>query len=700
MKIKQLLQQAKAGFKTLSVGTEYQQKALKYLKKWLTDDQYQAYQPQIKHLIEAEHWNYLLDSFYQVIPFGTGGKRGEVGIGPNRINVWNIRASAQGHAQYLLKKYGKEVKERGIVLTYDVREFFDDKYFDTSLPNPVRNMTCKDLAWAAAEVYTANGIKVYTFNSFRSTPELSFAIRHLEAVAGVMFSASHNPPKHNGMKVYNESGGQLIPPHDEELVTEVTENVAKIKTNQFDQAKNRGLIKIVGQKVDEAYWQTCIKLSLSKDRDLKIVYTPLHGCGSNSVFPVLKKLGFDISMDPKTKYPNGKFENVTFNIPNPEVEQSFYTVLEYVKKVEADLILSSDPDADRIGIMVKDHNAWHFINGQEIAAILTHYAIKKMKPSFNGRGTVIKTQVTTNLLEKICAKNDVNLIGDLLVGFKYIGDEMNKLEKEGKLDEFIIACEESHGYLASNYARDKDAAVGAIWLSELTARLKKENKTLLDYLNQIYADYGYFRNYLTEIRLPGAEGRDKILSILDQLRSNQPSSFSQFEVTKIEDWRERKPIVSETDYNAKNGLVFHFKPVDSTSVIRATIRPSGTEPKVKMYFEIGSSSFELAEIQEVRAQTEKILKELEKAFMKACYQLIDIEFPDRGFLLFWQLPVQLKLHYFEIEEEICQLKSVEPNKRKAALAKLLKFLGSDPIEKVDSAFIEKYNQSIRDYLEL
>ncbi len=700
MKHEKLLNQAKQGFSNLDVGEKYQQKALKNLKKWLIDPQYKDYQPQIEHLITAKHWDYLLDSFYQVMPFGTGGKRGEVGVGPNRINEWNIRASAQGHAQYLLTKYGDEAKQRGIVLTYDVREFFGNKYFKEELPNPVRNLTCKDLAWAAAEVYTANGIKVYTFDSFRTTPELSFAIRELEAVAGDMFSASHNPPEHNGMKVYDEFGGQLIPPHDEELVTEVTENVSEIKTKSFDEAKDEELIRIVGAKIDQAYWDTCKELSLSDARDLKIVYTPLHGCGSTSVYPVLEQLGFDISMDPKTENPSGKFENVTFNIPNPEVEQSFDTVLEYAKEVNADLILNSDPDADRIGIMVKHNNNWHFINGQEIASILTHYATQKMKSEFEGKGTVIKTQVTTNLLQKICDKYDINLIGDLLVGFKYIGKEMNELEAKEKLNEFIVACEESHGYLAGSYARDKDAVVGAIWLSELAAKLKQKSKTLLDYLNQIYADYGYFRNYLTEIRLPGAEGRGKILSILEQLREDKPQKFGRFEVTKIEDWRDRTPIVSETDRQAKNGLIFRFKSVESTSVVRVTVRPSGTEPKVKMYFEIGSTPFELEQIEQVKEQIEDILKEIEKDFMKHCYELIDIDFPDRGFLLFWQLPVQIKMRYFEIEDQVAELRTLKQSDRKEALAELLDFLGSDPVDKVDLAFKDKYDQGIREYLEL
>ncbi|TXH07100.1 MAG: phospho-sugar mutase, partial [Candidatus Moraniibacteriota bacterium] len=234
MEVTRLLEKAKAGFNTVNVGATYKESAMVSLETWLTKLEFQKYQPQIEHMIESGYWDYLLDCFYQVIPFGTGGRRGEVGIGPNRINPWTIQASAQGHSQYLIKQYGEEAKKRGIVLAYDVRQFFTNKYFNDALDNPVRNLNCKDLALAAATVYSANGIKVFLFNSFRTTPELSFAIRYLKAVSGDMFSASHNPPEHNGKKIYDEFGGQLIAPFDEQLVNEVTQNVVNINTISID----------------------------------------------------------------------------------------------------------------------------------------------------------------------------------------------------------------------------------------------------------------------------------------------------------------------------------------------------------------------------------------------------------------------------------------------------------------------------------
>lgn len=695
------LAKVKKGFSSLKVGELYKVKATSFVKKWLTDKQFSDYVPQIKHIIENGYWDYLLDSFYQVIPFGTGGRRGEVGIGPNRINPWTIQASAQGHSQFLIKKYGNKAKTRGVVLAYDVRKFYSNKYFNNNLSNPVRNLDCKSLATAAAKVYAANGIKVYLFDDIRTTPELSFAVRYLGAVAGDMFSASHNPPEHNGKKVYDETGGQLIPPFDEELVTEVTEKVKKIFVTDFELAKKANLIQMIGEDVDKAYIKAASLNSLSKERNISIAYTPLHGCGNTSVIKVLTALGFKVSVDPMTGYPSGKFENVTFNIPNPEVEQSFDTPLRFARKVRADILLNSDPDADRIGIMVHDDKKWEFLNGNEIAVILGEYVVQKRNKVLRGKGVIIKTLVTTDLIKKICEKNNIHLIGDLLVGFKYVGDEMNKLEKHGEIDNFLFGCEESHGYVAGNYIREKDAVVPAIWLAELGAELKSKNKTLIDYLKLVYAKYGFFRNYLTEIRLPGAEGMSKISDIQSALRKSSPSKIGEFIVNKVEDCLGRIPIVSETDRSSKNVLIFNFKPVKGTSTIKVTVRPSGTEPKIKMYFEIGSLPFNVKKYQEIKQETEAILRNLEKVFMKYCYSLIGIDFPDRGFLLFWQLPVSSKLKYFEIEPSLAALKDLEnKDERKKKLSSLLDFLGSDPIEKVSKAFEAKYRQPLQAYLNI
>jgi phosphoglucomutase/phosphomannomutase len=700
-----LLAKATDGFKTLDVSQKYVDASLKWLDVWLSDQMFSEYVHQIQYLIENERWNFLLDAFYQVIPFGTGGRRGLVGIGPNRINTWTIQASAQGHSQYLIKMFGEEAKQQGIVLTYDVRKYAQKGIYDDAAPNPVMDLDGRQLAIAAAEVYTANQIKVYMYDETRSTPQLSFTIRHLKAVSGDMFSASHNLPTDNGKKVYDQHGGQLIPPDDQNLVDEVTQNVKEIKTLAFDTAKAQGLIEIVGKEIDEAYYAAVCPVSLSSERKLKIVYSPLHGTGLTSVYPVLKKLDFDVTLDPVTSGLSGAFENVTFNIPNPEVVESFDHSLPFARKLDADILLSTDPDADRIGVMVKHNGDWRFLSGNEIGIILSQYAISKYKSQ--GRllpdNVIIKTDVTTSLIQRIAAENGIRCIGDLLVGFKYIGDLMNKIEADKKIDYFIMGTEESHGYLMGNYARDKDAACAAIWLGEHAAELKNQGKTLLDDLADIYARYGYCHNYLTEIRLLGAKGMEQILMIMSHLRDTQIETIGDFTVEHKIDRRdgEPQPHLSRTDTSARNMLVYQLENTPDTTGLRVTVRPSGTEPKIKMYFEVFGKPFPLADIESEMAKVIKIRESLEKSFMQYCYKLLDVDFPDRGFLLFWQLPLDAKLKYFEIEEDITRLKNIsDDGERKEKLFKLLEFLGANPIQKIDKAFKKKFKMGIIEYLKI
>jgi phosphoglucomutase len=394
-----LLNKTKHGFNSLEVSEKYVNSALKWLATWLTDDAFKDYVPQIAYLIKMEKWNFLLDSFYQVIPFGTGGRRGLVGVGPNRINTWTIQASAQGHSQYLIRQYGQQAGQRGVVLAFDVRKYTQKEIYDETLANPVRNLDGRMLANAAAAVYAANEIKVYMFQNERSTPELSYAIRHLNAVSGDMFSASHNLPTDNGKKVYDQYGGQLIPPEDQLLVDEVTGNVTEIKVVDVDAAREKGMVELIDEQVDNAYYDAVRRVSLSDERKLKIVYSPLHGTGLTSVYPILKKLDFDITLDPQTSNMSGAFENVTFNIPNPEVVESFDSSLPFARKVDADILISTDPDADRIGVMINHKGSWQFLTGNEIGIILTNYAISKYrsKGRLNRNSVVIKTDVTTSL---------------------------------------------------------------------------------------------------------------------------------------------------------------------------------------------------------------------------------------------------------------------------------------------------------------
>jgi len=700
-----IIEKVRVGFKTLDVLVEHQIEALKWLEMWLTEDIFRDYVPQIKYLIESEKWDFLLDAFYQVIPFGTGGRRGLVGIGPNRINPWTIQASAQGHSQYLIKQYGEEAKKRGVVLAYDVRKYTQKGVYDDSLANPVMDLDGPELAKAAAVVYAANSIKVHVFDGARSTPELSFAIRHLNAVSGDMFSASHNLPTDNGKKVYDNFGGQLIPPYDQILVDEVTNNVAEIKIMDFDEAEDKGLVTYIDEDVDNAFIEAVCNMSLSDERGIKISYSPLHGTGLSSIYRALRELGFDVALDARTSNPSGDFENVTFNIPNPEVIESFETSIPFAEEIKADLIISSDPDADRIGVMARHNKSFEFIDGNEIGIMLTNYVVSKYRDKgiLNTNNIVIKTGVTSSLIEGIAQENKINCIADLLVGFKYIGDEMNKLEDDGRIDDFVIGAEESHGILTGIYCRDKDAAGAAVWIAELAAELKKDGKTLVDYLNEIYSKYGFCHNYLTEIRLLGAKGMEQIAVIMTHLRDNPVESFGEFVVAeKIDRWEGApQPHLSATDTASRNVLIFKIDSLEDTKSIKATVRPSGTEPKIKMYFEVYG---EPGDLKQIDAEKEKIIglrKRLERAFMLYCYRLLGVDFPERGFLLFWQLPLSDKLRYFVIEKEIINLKSIQDReKRKEELYKLLAFLGADPIEKVNDAFEEEYKKGINEYLEI
>ena len=700
-----LVEKAKNGFETLDLPEQFKNDALKQLEAWLTDEMFTDYVPQIGHLIESQQWDFLLDSFYQVIPFGTGGRRGLVGVGPNRINPWTIQASAQGHSQYLLKTHGESARQQGVVLAYDVRQFTDTTCYADDRPNPVRDLDCRQLAEAAARVYTANGIRIYLFESTRSTPELSFAIRHLEAVSGCMFSASHNLPTDNGKKVYDQFGGQLIAPHDQDLVDEVTGHVAAIQTLDLETATEKGLLQMIGEDVDRAYLEAVAGLQLSKARGVKILYSPLHGTGRTSVYPALKDMGFDIHLDPATANLSGAFENVTFNIPNPEVVQSFDTALPNADAIGADVIISTDPDADRIGIMVRHEGKWAFLNGNEIGIVLCEYAIGQYRQSsrLSADNVVIKTEVTTSLIDTIASENGIQCIGDLLVGFKYIGERMNRLEAEGRQGDFILGTEESHGFLMGNYARDKDAAGAAVWLAELTSQLKAEGRTLVDYLNGIYAKYGYCHNYLTEIRLLGAKGLGQIAAIMKHLRENEIPTVGDFRVAeKIDRWQgDPQPHLSTTDTSSRNVLILKLENLDETRSIRITVRPSGTEPKFKIYIEVLGRPFGPPAMGSVKGRIVEIQQQLERAFMSYCYGILGVDFPERGYLLFWQLPLDDKLKYFEVEEEVAALKGVaDAADRRKRLDGLLAFLGANPLQKADRAFAARYGSGIQEYLGL
>ncbi len=674
------LKNIEKGFAKLDISKKYQTAALKNIKKWLTDDTFANYQAQIYHLIKKGEFNLLLDSFYQVIPFGTGGRRGPVGVGTNRINPWTIMASAQGHAEYLIKNH-KDAKNRGIVVAYDVREYPDTGIYDNSITNPVKGLTSKQLASYASDVYTANGIKIYLFKEITTTPELSFAIRHLNAIAGVMISASHNPKEDNGKKVYSSDGGQLIPPHDELLA----DTVNAVKT--INDKENKSLLEKIGEDINKAYISETTKLSNYPDqRDINILFTPLHGVGASNVAKTLKQLGFKITIDEKTKTPDGGFPNVKFNIPNPEVPESFETC--YVDN-NADIILATDPDADRMGVSVKHKNKWHYLNGNQIGiiALASLLFANKEKKKLTKDSTVVKTLVTTSLLNKICEHYKVNIIDDLLVGFKYIAHEIAKLEKQGKPDAFIMGLEESHGFLTGNYCRDKDGVCACVILAELASFQKSQNKTLIDFLDEIYDTFGYADNMLSSIVLEGAMGMEQMQHLMDTLRKEKPTTVGKFKVDKVDDKWEGPKFLSETDKSSRNVIVLHFEPKDLES-LKLTIRPSGTQPATKMYFEaVGKKGTDKKKVINIR-------KQLRISFLSYVYDILDMDMPERGFLLSDLLPVPLKLQYFDIEKKLVEKKDKITEEE---ILELLKPLGKDPIEKIDDCFKAEHKVSFRKY---
>lgn len=537
--------------------------AFENIKKWLKSEEYAEFHSEIQALIESGNVNELNESFYKIIPFGTGGRRGKMGAGANRINSRSIAESAQGVAEYLVECFSpEEARARGVVITYDVRH------------------NSEKFAKTAAEVFVANGFKVYCYNGVRSTPQISFTIRHENAIAGAMISASHNPPSDNGIKVYWDTGGQVVPPHDGKIIDKVN-NVRRIEKYDFDQAVSQGKIVMLGKEVDEAYQSTVEKLSLSYARDVHIVFTPLHGCASTSFLPVLQRAGFNrlevvesqMSLDPE-------FSAVANHIPNPEVPLAMEVAMAQARASGADLVVAADPDADRIGVVSREslaNNNYIFLNGNQIGVLLFDYIVKQRKAAgaLPARGVLIKTIVTTDLLAKIAQANNLDVITDLPVGFKYITDAIdNRLAGR----EFVFGTEESHGYLYGDYARDKDGAIAALLICEYAAMLKKQGRTLFEQLEFIKKEYGYFRELLQAIYFSGMDGMDKMLKIMSELRADLPREIGGVPVVEMFD--QSKPYGGFLD----NALVFFL---NAEKTIRVVARPSGTEPKIKFYAAVG-----------------------------------------------------------------------------------------------------------------
>lgn len=546
------------------------------IKKWLVEPDYAEFQEEIVGLIKSEDVAELNDAFYKVIPFGTGGRRGKMGAGTNRINSRTIAESIRGFSEYLIETFGADdVAKRGVVIAYDIRH------------------NSERFAKISAEIFAANGLKVYFFGNFRSTPQLSFAIRHKKAAGGVMITASHNPPEDNAVKVYWEHGGQVVPPHDANIIEKVM-RAKEIKRRDFNKAVKEGLIIILDETDDNAYVEAVANLSLGDYRDVDIVFTPLHGCATTSFLPVLKRVGFKKIHEVKEQMsadPN--FSNAAKRVPNPEIPISLDLATAQAKKIKADLVVAADPDADRIGVVSResyDNDNYIFLNGNQIAALLFDYIInelkKKNRPADNY--VLVKTAVTTELLAKMARDNGIEVIGDVPVGCKYIADAAERLPAGKK---FLFGGEESHGYLYGDYARDKDGAIAALFICEYAALLKQQGRTLFEQLEEIKKEYGYYRELVQSIFYRGMDGMEKMRRIMEELRKNLPTKINGLEVESVFDQLNKTVVdprtgesVGKYDGFPDNALVFWL---DKEKTIRAVARPSGTEPKIKFYAAVG-----------------------------------------------------------------------------------------------------------------
>lgn len=537
--------------------------AAEHIKQWLADSKFAEYKAELEQLIREGKWEILEDSFFKVVPFGTGGRRGTVGIGSNRINRVTLGESAQSVAEYLLS-LGEETQQRGIVIAYDTR------------------LTSVEFSQFVAGVFAANGFKTYLFESFRTTPELSFAVRHLKAVAGIVISASHNPPSDNGFKVYWADGGQIVPPHDGKLM-EIAANISDIKRMNYEEAVTAGTIMVVGSDVDEAYVQAVVNESLVSSHSATIVYSPLHGTGSRSVLPVLEKAGFqNVTVVEEQRDADGHFPNIANNIPNPEVVATNELATQLAQQTNADFALTTDPDADRLGVIARDGGGqYQFLTGNQIATLIGYYVLQQMqeRKELTPKHFLVKTIVTTDFLSAMAEDFGVTIYDNILIGFKYVA-ELIRLKQDQGDETFLFGGEESHGILKGSYTRDKDAAVAALLISEQASVLKDQDKNLVWQLNELYRRYGLFWERLENIIYPGAEGFTKMMGIMKSLRENPPKEIGGETVTRVID------RLDSANGMVGDVLIYH---VSEDGRSRLTVRPSGTEPKLKVYTQLHES---------------------------------------------------------------------------------------------------------------
>ncbi len=561
---------------------------MEYLKKyeqWLNNEMFDEQTK--KELVNIKYSDEEIKyRFYKDLEFGTAGLRVIIGAGTNRINYYTVGKATQGLANFIIKEKGEK---QGVAIAYDSRRM------------------SPEFSKRAALILNANGIKTYLFDSLRPTPELSFAVRELGCIAGIVITASHNPPEYNGYKVYWSDGAQIIAPQDKQIITEVNniEDYSEIKLIAEEEAKSKGLFNIIGKEIDDKYMEELHKLVLNSEaikemaKDIKIVYTPFNGTGNLPARRILDELGFEnVYVVPEQEMPDGEFTTLAY--PNPEDPKAFELALKLAKEVDADIVLATDPDADRLGVYAKDVKTGEYkeFTGNMSGLLIAEYELsqKKEKGLLPQNGALIKTIVSSNMADQIVKEYNIKLI-EVLTGFKYIGEQI-KLFEQNHLFEYIFGYEESYGCLIGTHSRDKDAIVAVMALCEAAAYYKKQGLTLWDQMINIYEKYGYYREELTSITLKGADGAAKIQNIMSKMRNNSPVRIGNWDVIAVRDYRVqvRKEMmtgrISRIDLPTSNVLYYEL-----SNDAWCCARPSGTEPKIKFYIGVKGNSIEDAKQQ-------------------------------------------------------------------------------------------------------
>ncbi|OGY28266.1 MAG: hypothetical protein A2Z42_01830 [Candidatus Woykebacteria bacterium RBG_19FT_COMBO_43_10] len=535
-------------------------------KLWFTNLEFQSFKGELESLVRDKNWTELEDAFYTHIKIGTGGIRGRIGAGPNRINLRIIGEAAQGLSQFI-KDFGEEAKEKGVVVSHEVRKY------------------SREFAQLTCEVLAANGIKSFLFDGIRSTPEVSFAVRYLKTIAGVQLTASHNPRTDNGFKFFWQDGGQVVPPMDEKFMSLVL-GVTEIKKTGFKEAQRKGLVQPIGKEVDNRYLAKLLGLSLVKTRSAKISFSPIHSVGTTNALPILQKEGFDVTVVKEQEKPDENFPTAFGDYINPEFEQVMELPIKLGEKIGADIAICTDPDACRIGAAFKinkDSNELQYLTANEIATAMLHFILSLMKEKgeLKKENLYIKIYLSTTLATDIAKDFGISYVDDLLVGYKWIGQVVEKMENP---EDFVFSFEDTCGYCRGDFIRDKDSAIAALTAAEMVSWLKDQNKTITQYLDEIYQKYGYYRNVLYQVEVVGKEGFEDIEKLYKAFRADPPKEFAGLKVLKIVDRLDPKLADPEKYIAGVTGdeITFILSPDER---IRLSTRPSGTQPQFKYYLQ-------------------------------------------------------------------------------------------------------------------